>query len=464
MKFVRMKFVRVVPGGWRRIALLVGFVFGAAVARSVSFGDAYYVAKAGRDSNPGTKAQPFATLNKGAAVLKPGDTLFIRGGTYYQTAYAPASGTAKAPVVISGYPGENVVIDGVYTNPVSSWGSLFSVAGSYVQVKNVTIKRSNWMGLTLRGAYDQAIAVNSVSNMENGILLTGNAEHGLVDGCNVYYNAKSNEEFRQTRNGWSSGLSAARGAVNSTLRNNTVWNNWGEGLSTYETTYTVMQGNKVYNNILNVYLSDVKFATLTGNLVYSTPRNPCANVSQIGIGIGDETYHPASSDNRIVNNLLLGNAKNIYYWSGNSGGGLVNVVIAYNTLVNSSVETNLKLGTGKHSNSVIANNIFVQDGSLQEAVVADTRGITFSHNLWSRSPVAAVQGDGDVIANPGLVRAGKIAPGKLNPNWFTITGSSPAVGKAGSLAHEVSDFFGIARGNRADIGAIQHRTPGTQSN
>jgi hypothetical protein len=51
---------------------------------------------------------------------------------------------------------------------------------------------------------------------------------------------------------------------------------------------------------------------------------------------GDETHNPPSSDNKIVNNLL-GNAKNIYYWPGSSGGGLVSVVIAYNTCVDSSV-------------------------------------------------------------------------------------------------------------------------------
>ena len=460
-----MKFVRVVHGRWGKIFFWCLLLFATAAGQKLAFGTTYYVAnpaKGGNDNNNGTISAPFATVNKGAALLKPGDILYIRAGTYYQTVYAPASGTSKSPITISGYQNEAVVIDGVYTNPVSSWGSLFSVSGTYVQVKNITVKRSNWMGLTLKGSYDQAMAVNSVSNMENGILLTQSADHGLVDGCTVFYNCKSNEKFQKLRGNNASGLSAARGAANSTLRNNTVWNNWGEGVSTYETTYTVMQGNTVYDNQLNVYLSDVKFATLMGNLIYSTPNNPCANTSQIGIGIGDETYRPASSDNRIVNNLLLGNSKNIYYWPGNKGGGLVNVVVAYNTFVNSSVESNLKLGTGKHSNTVIANNIFVQDGSLQEAVVASTSGITFSHNLWSTPPVAAVRGEGDVIANPGLVKAGKRAPGKLTPKWFSITGSSPAVGKAGSLGKVTSDFFGNQRGNRPDVGALQHRAVGTQ--
>src|SRR5205085_12166409 len=38
-------------------------------------GTTYYVSLTGSDSNPGTLLQPFATINHGASVLHPGDTL-----------------------------------------------------------------------------------------------------------------------------------------------------------------------------------------------------------------------------------------------------------------------------------------------------------------------------------------------------------------------------------------------------
>src|SRR5215813_11975209 len=102
----------------------------------VAFGATYYVSTTGTDANPGTIDRPFGTINRGAALLHPGDTLYLRGGTYYQTVYAPASGTPVAPVTISGYQGETAVIDGAYTNPVSSWGNLFLVQGSNSVVQN----------------------------------------------------------------------------------------------------------------------------------------------------------------------------------------------------------------------------------------------------------------------------------------------------------------------------------------
>ena len=42
----------------------------------------YYVAPTGSDTNPGTLEQPFATLQQGARVAMPGDTVYLRGGTY----------------------------------------------------------------------------------------------------------------------------------------------------------------------------------------------------------------------------------------------------------------------------------------------------------------------------------------------------------------------------------------------
>lgn len=435
-------------------ALVVGawFFWGAGLL----FGATYYVATDGNDSNPGTIGSPFETVTKGAGVLQPGDTLYVRGGTYYQTAWAPSSGTAASPVTISGYPGETVVMDGVYTNPSSSWGNLFLVEGSNAVVQNITIKRSNWVGLALTGPYDQALGVNSQSNMENGIIVSGSASYSLVQGCQVYYNAKSNEQFQQLRGGWSTGLSAARGANNVTLRNNQVWNNWGEGLSTFEAQNTLIESNTVYDNQLNIYLSDTKFSVCRGNLVYCTPGNVCSNVSQAGIALGDETYNPPSSDNTIVNNAVMGNAKNIYFWSGPSGGGLVNVVIAYNTFADSVVETGLKLLTGTHTNSVVENNIFLQEGTLPVAVVQNPQGITFSHNLWSKTPPASASGGGDVIGSPGLLKVSGTGPGQLSPGWFRIGASSPAAFAALPMGNVTVDFFGVPRGALPDIGAMQH--------
>lgn len=90
---------------------------------AVSSGAAdYYVATNGSDSNPGSFASPFLTVKKAArtTTLNPGDTVYIRGGTY--TGYAneidlPAgtqnNGTSNALITVKAYEAERPVITGI---------------------------------------------------------------------------------------------------------------------------------------------------------------------------------------------------------------------------------------------------------------------------------------------------------------------------------------------------------------
>ena len=55
---------------------------GIAMAAVQAFGAVYYVATDGSDNNAGTKAKPFASLNKANTVVHAGDTVWVRGGIY----------------------------------------------------------------------------------------------------------------------------------------------------------------------------------------------------------------------------------------------------------------------------------------------------------------------------------------------------------------------------------------------
>jgi hypothetical protein len=58
--------------------VLTGSILGAHLVNAAT----YYVAITGSNANAGTEASPFRTLNKGVRVLKLGDTLYIKSGTY----------------------------------------------------------------------------------------------------------------------------------------------------------------------------------------------------------------------------------------------------------------------------------------------------------------------------------------------------------------------------------------------
>ena len=78
-----------------------------------------YVSTSGNDTNDGSFSKPFKTITHGASVLQPGDTLFIRGGTYTEQIKIRNSGTANQPIIIKGYPSEEIIVDGRI--PLTNW-------------------------------------------------------------------------------------------------------------------------------------------------------------------------------------------------------------------------------------------------------------------------------------------------------------------------------------------------------
>src|SRR6185436_18743069 len=76
-----------------------------------------YVAMTGNDSNPGTLARPYRTVEKGVSSLGRGVALFIRAGDYYNKApggitdslliiHNVAGGSADSWLTVCAYPGE----------------------------------------------------------------------------------------------------------------------------------------------------------------------------------------------------------------------------------------------------------------------------------------------------------------------------------------------------------------------
>jgi hypothetical protein len=86
----------------------------------------WFVSPTGLDTNPGTIAAPFKTIQHGADAAGPGDTVAIRGGVYHETVVVHNSGTSAARIIFKNYNNERVTLDGA--DPISGW----SAAGNSV--------------------------------------------------------------------------------------------------------------------------------------------------------------------------------------------------------------------------------------------------------------------------------------------------------------------------------------------
>jgi hypothetical protein len=125
-----------------RFLASVCLVAAASVTGSALAAD-YYVGSptstpAGSDSNAGSQTAPFKTIGKAASVVVPGDTVYLRGGTYAESVSLSTSGTAASWITFRAYPGELPILDGV-----GGGGTGFSSStAQYIRVVGVAAR--NW--------------------------------------------------------------------------------------------------------------------------------------------------------------------------------------------------------------------------------------------------------------------------------------------------------------------------------
>ncbi len=102
----------------KTLAVLAVFLVAVACAGSPqAFGTDFYVSPGGRPGGDGSIGRPWdlATALAGRAGVQPGDTIWLRGGTYTippgGNILCGLRGTAAAPITVAQYPGERATID-----------------------------------------------------------------------------------------------------------------------------------------------------------------------------------------------------------------------------------------------------------------------------------------------------------------------------------------------------------------
>lgn len=129
----------------------------------------FYLAPNGNDRNTGTIDQPWATLAFAISQLVPGDTLYLRGGTYAESGLTiKLKGTVDAPITIESYPGERAIIDGSLPDfnraPNSEWEVVNASIGLYRSKRTVN---SGNLRAWLLDDNVQLIAYQSDRNLES---------------------------------------------------------------------------------------------------------------------------------------------------------------------------------------------------------------------------------------------------------------------------------------------------------
>jgi len=133
---------------------------------------------AGDDAAEGSLEKPWKTIQHAMEKLQPGDTLYLRGGSYFENVYCSVQGTPEKPITIRSYPGETAILDGGYRefqeNPAEAWVP-GTEAGEYISTRTypnirdvVGIFGDSHLGLQTYWHHGDLVATNELRTTGTG--------------------------------------------------------------------------------------------------------------------------------------------------------------------------------------------------------------------------------------------------------------------------------------------------------
>ena len=206
---------------------------GAAVADAVrcvwkcavpAAGRTYYVAPGGSNTGPGTAGSPWATLQKAAAALDAGDTVYAREGVYAGGVTPLRTGSDHRYLSFRAYPGETPVVKG---GP----GHGFDLSGkSWIRIEGFRVEGNAGNGIHL-GASAHDVEILDCELTGNGGGNPWNAGMMILEGCAQVY-ARGCRAHENTGFGFASDHDNPRAAF-VTLERCEAWKNGNDGFGFY---------------------------------------------------------------------------------------------------------------------------------------------------------------------------------------------------------------------------------------
>ena len=449
---------------------------------SVNLSATYYVAQNlfAKNTNKGSKNQPWASLQYAADQLKAGDTLVINAGTYSEMVLLTAqhSGTAQSPIRIIS---KGAVISGEGLKPKGTQGLITLRGARHIHIDGFELKDfktekgfeidNTPVGLLIEGASSHIMVKNNkIHHIENLSTCTQSDDCGPgANGIAVYGNTQlpisnlifennevshcilaSSEAF--TLNGNIDGFKL----INNYVHDN---NNIGIDIIGYEQTCEdcvealdrarngIVVGNRAINNSTNLPLGEFKhnpwyegedgsaggFYVDGGHNIFFDSNISSGN--DLGFEFASEHPHKSTEEILMVNNAISFNREVGLTIGGygkdenEEGGGNAKQLYIYNN----SFFQNKGWGSEivfahRVSNTHIANNIFSGAGDVNDNFEAEQKGyqnIRWENNLWWASGDTSDSSslpNGALVKNPFLTLPEK--------GDFSLYKGSPAINKA----------------------------------
>ncbi|MBN2610366.1 MAG: right-handed parallel beta-helix repeat-containing protein [Bacteroidales bacterium] len=164
------------------VAVLVSLMY-------CTYSQPYYVSTTGNDNNTGTIDNPFATIEKAIGEAEPGETIYVRGGTYQlvTTINISKDGAENAKISLISYPGERAILD---FSDQAFGGRGIKLTGDYWHIKGIDITGAGDNGMKIEGGSNNIIEHCAFyRNRDSGMQLDKGAANNKIINCDSYFNA-----------------------------------------------------------------------------------------------------------------------------------------------------------------------------------------------------------------------------------------------------------------------------------
>ncbi|MCB2167346.1 MAG: hypothetical protein KQI78_06765 [Deltaproteobacteria bacterium] len=253
----------------------------------------YFISKNGNDSNPGKFESPWQTLDKANKILKAGDSVYIREGTYTLngTAISPVNSGSKDNIIcFSSYNDEKVIFVNTSTSTSATAVNLDSDSGtirSYIKVTGLTFIDFNRHLWILKGHH------NEISYCKfSGTALDGTKVGWR--GSTIYRAAKYNHIHHNIFTNYG-GYSPNDNGVVFELGNETA--------SDDGTSYNIIENNELSNGGHHVFGMNGNHNVIRNNYIHNEPFYKFN-----GILYGNRVTFMVGHDGDDERNLIEGNS------------------------------------------------------------------------------------------------------------------------------------------------------------
>ncbi len=385
----------------------------------------YYVATSGNNSNNGSLATPWKTIQYGASQLNAGDTLNIIAGTYLGKIDLTVSGTASQEITIRNHNNDNVIINGV---TLANYEYLLKIENvNYINIQGIKFQdyqKLDAIGILVINSSNISIHSNEFSNIDYSATALGqvpnssqNSQPIIVFGrdplnaiTNLIVNGNS---IHDCETGWSECLSINGNVDGFEVKNNHIYNNTNipivaighEGECSNPAVDQARNGLIKNNNIHDnsspyaaaggIYIDGGKSIIVENNISYN---------NDYGIEVGCENNgnapnNPSASNiivrnNLIYNNKIAGIALGGYDYP--TSGKVETTTITNNTLFINDTDNsyNGELLISYVENSKIENNIFYSDNNSKVLFLSGNVNPTLT---WNYNLFYAPSGSSDIV-------------------------------------------------------------------